>query len=102
MFIQCSEEEAKFLQERINLTERNLASLCDVFGQYARKTARLRDKGDELAKTVLNYSNNETVNQSLATGLENFAESMSTLSDYGDARTQALEHKGCPLTTIKT
>ncbi|XP_066255158.1 CBY1-interacting BAR domain-containing protein 1 [Euwallacea similis] len=87
------EEEAKFLQDRLNVVEKNLALLCGTFGQYARKTARVRDKGDELVKAVLSYSSSETVNKSLSIGLDSFADCMSTLSDYGDARTQALELK---------
>ncbi|CAG9769062.1 unnamed protein product [Ceutorhynchus assimilis] len=87
------EEEARFLQDRIQLVEKHLADLCDVFGQYARKTARIRDKGDEVSKTVLAFSANENINKSLSVGLESFADSISTLSDYGDARTQSLELK---------
>ncbi|XP_050301466.1 CBY1-interacting BAR domain-containing protein 1 [Anthonomus grandis grandis] len=85
------EEEAKFLHDRIQLVEKHLADICDTFGQYARKAARIRDKGDEVAKSVLAYSSNESINKSLSVGLENFADCVSTLSDYGDARTQALE-----------
>ncbi|ENN73665.1 hypothetical protein YQE_09742, partial [Dendroctonus ponderosae] len=78
---------------RIQLVEKHLADLCDVFGQYARKTARVRDKGDEISKSVISYSAGETVNRSLSIGLDGFAASMSTLSDYGDARTRGLELK---------
>lgn len=81
------------MQERIQTTEKHLADLCDVFSQYTRKAARLRDKSDELAQVATAYSSNESINKSLALGLENFADSISTLGDYGDLRTQALTLK---------
>ncbi|XP_018568794.1 protein FAM92A isoform X2 [Anoplophora glabripennis] len=88
-----SEIEAKFIQDRIQFVERNLGEFCNTFAQYCRKTARLRDKGDELAKIVLNYAESENINKSLAMGLESFAEHLSTISDYGDSRVQMLEAK---------
>lgn len=70
-----------------------MGEFCNTFAQYCRKTARLRDKGDELAKVVLNYAESENINKSLAMGLESFAESLSTISDYGDNRVQMLDSK---------
>ncbi|KAJ8918236.1 hypothetical protein NQ315_014106 [Exocentrus adspersus] len=88
-----SEIEAKFIQDRIQFVEKNLGELCNVFAQYCRKTARVRDKGDELAKVILNYAEAENINKSSAMGLENFAESLSTISDYGEMRVQSLDSK---------
>lgn len=67
--------------------------MCHVFAQYSRKVARVRDKGDEIAKVALNYAETEIINRSLAVGLENFADSISTLSDYGDVRVQLIDNK---------
>lgn len=91
--INFSEIEAKFIQDRIQFVERNLGEFCNIFAQYCRKTARLRDKGDDLAKIILNYAESENINKSLAMGLESFAESLSTVSDYGESRVQMLDTK---------
>lgn len=64
-----------------------------MFAQYSRKVARVRDKGDEIAKVALNYAEAETINRSLAVGMGNFADSVTTLSDYGDIRTQLIDNK---------
>ncbi|XP_076254832.1 CBY1 interacting BAR domain containing protein Fam92 isoform X1 [Rhynchophorus ferrugineus] len=87
------EEEAKFLQDHIQYNEKHLGKLCEVFSQYSKKVARVRDVGDEMAKAVNNYSANESVNKSLALGLQNFSNSLSSLSDYSDLLVQNLDSK---------
>ncbi|KAL1512946.1 hypothetical protein ABEB36_002445 [Hypothenemus hampei] len=84
------EEEAKFLQDRILSVEKNFAQLSHVFGLYSRKVASLRDRGDEVAKTILTFSNGESINKSLSAGLDDFADSISSLNDFGDVRAHAL------------
>lgn len=73
--------------------ERTVGELCHVFGQYTRKAARLRDKGDEIAKVTLQYAETEQLNRSLSLALENFADCISLLSSYGDLRVQNLDSK---------
>nr|CAH7756168.1 unnamed protein product [Callosobruchus chinensis] len=58
--------------------------------KYGQKTHLKRD---EIAKTALTYAESETVNQSLSNALEGFAESLSALGDYGDARAQNIDAK---------
>ncbi|KAG5889636.1 hypothetical protein JTB14_028916 [Gonioctena quinquepunctata] len=87
------ETEAKFIQGRIHSVERNLAEFCNIFAQYSRKAARLRDKGDEIAKLVLNFAETESINKSLAVGLENFADCFSLLGDYADLRVSTIDEK---------
>lgn len=55
--------------------------------------ARLRDKGDELAKVCLNYSESEDINKSLSECLSNFAITMTAVSDCGNSRVQILNDK---------
>lgn len=55
--------------------------------------ARLRDKGDELAKIFLDYSDAEDVNKSLSESLSNFAINLSLINDYGNKRVQILNDK---------
>ncbi|CAH1117778.1 unnamed protein product [Phaedon cochleariae] len=87
------ETEAKFIQGRIHSVERNVGELCNIFAQYSRKAARLRDKGDELAKFTLQYAETESISKSLAAGLEGFAESVSIISDYEDMRVHEIDSK---------
>lgn len=87
------EQETKFIQDRLIFSERTIAELCQAFAQYSRKVARVRDAGDELSKTIQNYSLNETFNSSLCEGLDNFTVLLSTVNDYGDLRVQNIDNK---------
>ncbi|RZC43141.1 protein FAM92A1, partial [Asbolus verrucosus] len=87
------ELEAKFVQDRIVSVERTIAELCHIFAQYSRKVARVRDKGDEIAKIVLGHAESENINKSLSLALENFADCISMMSSYGDLRVQNLDTK---------
>ncbi|OXU27330.1 hypothetical protein TSAR_007290 [Trichomalopsis sarcophagae] len=88
-----SEREAKFVQERIDAVEKHLAELCSVFAAYTRKAARLRDKNDEVAKTIQSYADAEDINRSMSTCLVNFANTLSVVGDYSDAQVQRLNSK---------
>ncbi|XP_008207659.1 uncharacterized protein LOC100123748 [Nasonia vitripennis] len=88
-----SEREAKFVQERIDAVEKHFAELCSVFAAYTRKAARLRDKNDEVAKTIQTYADAEDINRSMSTCLVNFANTLSVVGDYSDAQVQRLNSK---------
>ncbi|KAJ8686527.1 hypothetical protein QAD02_022321 [Eretmocerus hayati] len=88
-----SEREAKFVQERIDAVEKHFAELCSVFAAYTRKAARLRDKNDEVAKTIQTYAESEDINRSMSTCLVNFANTLSVVGDYRDAEVQRLNTK---------
>lgn len=90
--IVISEQQAKFIQERINHTERHFGELCNVFAEYTRKAARVRDKCDAVAKIAMNYAESEDVNKSLSDGLGNFAYCFSIMGDYGDLRVKKIEN----------
>lgn len=81
------------MQDRIVSVERTVSDLCNIFAGYSRKAARLRDKNDEISKAAATFAENEQINKSLAVGLENFSESISTVADYGDARVQLIDAK---------
>ncbi|XP_026726868.1 protein FAM92A [Trichoplusia ni] len=87
------EQQAKFIQDRITNVEKNFGDLCVAFGDYARKTARLRDMGDELVKVLKDYANNEIVNKSLSSGLENLSTTLTALEEYRNCEVQRLEAK---------
>ncbi|XP_041980344.1 protein FAM92A isoform X2 [Aricia agestis] len=87
------EQQAKFIQDRISSVEKNFGELCVGFGDYARKTARVRDMGDELAKVIKDYANNELVNKSLSAGLDNLSLTLSAIEEYRNCEVQRLEAK---------
>ncbi|XP_076750771.1 CBY1 interacting BAR domain containing protein Fam92 isoform X2 [Xylocopa sonorina] len=87
------EQEAKFVQDRISNVEKHFAELCTSFAAYIRKAARLRDKGDEIAKVIQTYAQSETINRSLSNGLINFSTTLSVIGDYRDAKVQRFDAK---------
>ena len=59
--------------------ERNFASLATDLGGMVRKTARLRDKGDQVVKTLQDFASTE--NGRLRKSLEGLAECCSAMED---------------------
>lgn len=88
-----SEQQAKFVQERIVSVERHFAEMCDIFGSLAKKTAGLRDKTDELSKAIKSYAVNENVNHSLKSNLMEFSAVLTSVGDYRDTQVKRLENK---------
>ncbi|XP_061189719.1 CBY1-interacting BAR domain-containing protein 1-like [Saccostrea echinata] len=90
---QSSENKVKLIQERINLVERHFGQLCDDVASYTRKCARLRDKGDQIAKDLVDYTDAETHNPSMVRSLSEFASNLSSVQDYRQAQVTRLEAK---------
>lgn len=86
-----SERMSKFIQERLSHVEKNFGDLCATFSSYARKTAKIRDKGDELSKQISSYVETEVLNPSSKEQLTLFAETLSTIQDYRQAQVQRLD-----------
>ncbi|CAG5115955.1 unnamed protein product, partial [Candidula unifasciata] len=91
--IRRSENQSKVIQDRVTKIEQHLGQLCDIASSYTRKTARLRDKGDLLAKELIGISEVEKWNPTLSTGLAKFAETLSAVQDYREAEVKRLEGK---------
>ncbi|XP_035680097.1 protein FAM92A-like isoform X3 [Branchiostoma floridae] len=87
----AKENQMKFIQDRITKAEQHFGTLCQEFAGFSRKTAKLRDKGDELAKALLTYA--EAEGQSLKSGVTGFAETISAIQDYRQAEVQRLDAK---------
>ncbi|KAK2587102.1 hypothetical protein KPH14_002868 [Odynerus spinipes] len=87
------EQEAKFVHDRISTVEKHFAELCTIFAAFTRKAARLRDKNDDVAKTIHTYAESEMINRSLSNGLLNFSATLSAIGDYRDAQVQRLDAK---------
>ncbi|XP_041377172.1 protein FAM92A-B-like isoform X2 [Gigantopelta aegis] len=81
------------IQDRMNATENHLGQICDTMSSYTRKTAHVRDKGDDIAKTMARYADYETINITLKKALAEFAENFSAVQDYRQAEVTRLEAK---------
>ncbi|XP_064611124.1 CBY1-interacting BAR domain-containing protein 1-like [Liolophura sinensis] len=91
--IRASEAQSKFIQDRITTVERDFGQLCDTFSSYTRKSARLRDKGDLLAKELIAHVEKETLNPSTKKGVTDFAAVLASVQDYRQAQVARLEAK---------
>lgn len=112
--LSASEKQSKFIFERISLVEKHFSEVCASLSAYTRKAARykkcirfclpylilfffnhirVRDKGDELAKSFQNYAMSEKINISLSKGLLNFSRALSLLSDHRDTEVIRLDTK---------
>ncbi|XP_046386152.1 protein FAM92A isoform X1 [Ischnura elegans] len=88
-----NELQARFVLERVLSVEKNFSELCSGFSAYTRKYARLRDKGDELAKSILSFAESEILNKSLRSSLMRFSNSLSAVGDLRDAFVYRIEKK---------
>uniref|UniRef100_A0A5K3F1V6 Protein FAM92B n=1 Tax=Mesocestoides corti TaxID=53468 RepID=A0A5K3F1V6_MESCO len=88
--IKETEAQSKFFNERVTQIETYFGDLCAEFINYTRRTAKLRNNGDELSKILLNYSINEKINRTSARTLRRFAELLSTIEDYRHAEVDRL------------
>ncbi|KAL5961742.1 Protein FAM92A [Taenia solium] len=88
--IKETEAQSKFFNERVSQIETYFGDLCTEFISYTRRTAKLRNNGDELSQILLNYSVNEKINRTTARTLKKFAELLSTLEDYRHAEVDRL------------
>ncbi|XP_071958711.1 CBY1-interacting BAR domain-containing protein 1-like [Antedon mediterranea] len=89
--LRARENQSKFAQQRIINVEKNFSTLCQNMSTYSRKVAKLRDAGDDISKTILQYAENEM--QTTKAGMTGFAEQLSAVQDYRHAMVERLEYK---------
>ena len=88
-----SENQAKFVQARVEAVSRHFGNLCDSFAGVARKSAKLRDSCDQLALTSLQFAQTETISQTLKSALKKFSETVACIQDYRNCEIQRLESR---------
>lgn len=71
--------------------DKYLGQLCSLLAAYTRKTARLRDKADQLVKWLIGFANTES--PELRATLRDFAEDLAKIQDYRQAQVERLEAK---------
>ncbi|XP_033104213.1 protein FAM92A-like [Anneissia japonica] len=89
--IRARENQSKFAQQRIVNVEKHFSALCQNMSTYARKVAKLRDAGDDISKTLLQYAESEM--QTTKAGMTGLAEQLSAVQDYRHAQVERLEYK---------
>ncbi|XP_077309466.1 CBY1-interacting BAR domain-containing protein 2 [Lithobates pipiens] len=83
--------QVKLMENTVSNAEKYFGQFCSVLASYTRKTAKLRDKADQLVKQLLDFANTE--NPELRTALKNMAEEMAKIQDYRHAQVERLETK---------
>lgn len=64
--------------------EKYFGQFCSLLAAYTRKTARLRDKADQLVKQLIDFANTE--NPEMRAAMRNFAEDLAKVQDYRQAQ----------------
>jgi len=76
--------EEKYLTDKINRVERHFAALHTNISGVIRKTARLRDKGDVLAKGINQFADEE--HSPVGQKLKAIGECFAALEDFRQAK----------------
>ncbi|KAL7643238.1 UNVERIFIED_CONTAM: hypothetical protein RMT77_006529 [Armadillidium vulgare] len=84
-------DQNQFINSRILKVEKHFGELCDNFAGYARKKAKLRDKGDELTKALSEYAEAETLNKSLRSALFEVANINDQVQDFRNEEINRIE-----------
>ncbi len=74
------------MEGRVTHVERRFSSLATDLGGVTRKTARLRDKGDLVVKTLQDFAGCETGR--MRKSLEGLAECFSAMEDFNQLKVQ--------------
>uniref|UniRef100_A0A3B3R455 CBY1 interacting BAR domain containing 2 n=1 Tax=Paramormyrops kingsleyae TaxID=1676925 RepID=A0A3B3R455_9TELE len=77
------------MESTVSQAEVHLGQLCMVLAAYARRTAKLRDKADQLVHQLNDFANTEDLE--LRTSLRILAEDLAMLQDYRQAQVERLE-----------
>lgn len=89
--VKATEHQTKVIDKKILVAETHFPKLAAMLQRYAVGTAKLRNKGDELAKTITAYAEEES--PSLKQGLIGLAECLSAIQDQRDKEVSRIEEK---------
>ncbi|VTJ51319.1 Hypothetical predicted protein [Marmota monax] len=79
------------MDSAVTNAERYFGQFCLLLAAYTRKTARLRDKADQLVKQLVDFANTESPEMRAA--VRDFAEDLAQVQDYRQAEVERLETK---------
>lgn len=72
------------METTVTNAEKYFGQFCSLLAAYTRKTARLRDKADQLVKQLIDFANTE--NPEMRAAMRNFAEDLAKVQDYRQAQ----------------
>ncbi|XP_007937402.1 CBY1-interacting BAR domain-containing protein 2 [Orycteropus afer afer] len=85
------DSQVRVMENTVTSAEKYFSQFCSLLAAYTRKTARLRDKADQLVKQLIDFANTE--NPELRATMRNFAEDLAKVQDYRQAEVERLETK---------
>ncbi|EGV94111.1 Protein FAM92B, partial [Cricetulus griseus] len=85
------DNQVRAMENIVTNAERYFGQFCSLLASYTRKTARLRDKADQLVKQLMDFANTE--NPELRATMKDFAEDLAKVQDYRQAEVERLEAK---------
>lgn len=83
------DSQVKAMETTVTNADKYLGQLCTLLAAYTRKTARLRDKADQLVRWLFNFANTES--PELRATLRDFAEDLAKVQDYRQAQVSGWE-----------
>uniref|UniRef100_M3YBA4 Family with sequence similarity 92 member B n=1 Tax=Mustela putorius furo TaxID=9669 RepID=M3YBA4_MUSPF len=90
------DSQVRVMENTVTNAEKYFGQFCSLLAAYTRKTARLRDKADQLVRQLTDFANTE--NPEMRATMRNFAEDLAKVQDYRQAEVERLETKViCPL-----
>ncbi|XP_045237906.2 CBY1-interacting BAR domain-containing protein 2 isoform X3 [Macaca nemestrina] len=85
------DSQVRGMDNTVANTEKYFGQFCSLLAAYTRKTARLRNKADQLVKQLIDFANSE--NPELRATMRGFAEDLAKVQDYRQAQVERLETK---------
>ncbi|XP_007532091.2 CBY1-interacting BAR domain-containing protein 2 [Erinaceus europaeus] len=85
------DSQARVMENTVANAEKYFGQFCSMLASYTRKTARLRDRADQLVRQLLDFANTE--NPEMRATMKNFAEDLAKVQDYRQAQVERLEMK---------
>ncbi|XP_016021462.1 CBY1-interacting BAR domain-containing protein 2 isoform X2 [Rousettus aegyptiacus] len=85
------DSRVRVMETTVTNAEKYFGQFCSLLAAYTRKTARLRDKADQLVKQLIDFANTE--NPEMRAAMRNFAEDLAKVQDYRQAQVERLETK---------
>uniref|UniRef100_A0A2K6TR49 CBY1 interacting BAR domain containing 2 n=1 Tax=Saimiri boliviensis boliviensis TaxID=39432 RepID=A0A2K6TR49_SAIBB len=85
------DSQVRVMENAVASAEKSFGQLCSLLAAYTRKTARLRDKADQLVKQLIDFANSE--NPELRATMRDFTEDLAKVQDYRQAQVERLEAK---------
>lgn len=96
--IMSRDAQVKIMENTVANAEQYFGQFCTIMAAYTRKTAKLRDKADELVKQLVDYANTER--PEMRTAIKSLADDLAKVQDYRQAEVERLELK--VVTPLKT